>query len=152
MSAAALGSAIATKQIPQLILSAGNTGWPGYLANAGVGIAATVAASHFLGSKAASGAFVGALVILLDRIVMDQFSMASPYLSLAGVGTVRDGYYFHPVLVDERGTMITPRPVLSAEAALGLAQALIENHQEREGAGVEAVMEAYPQLAAMRTN
>jgi hypothetical protein len=133
----ALGSAIATKQIPQMILQSGNTGWEGYAANAVTGGVATWLAGTFLGKTAAQGALAGALVIILDRILTDQFSSLGPYLSLSGVGdatsygklgTIRDGYYFHPGLVDGNGQMVVPQPVLNDAVA--------------------AVVAAYPQIAA----
>lgn len=134
---AALGSAIAVKQLPQMILQTSNTGWEGYLANAVTGVATTWAAGTFIGRTAAQGALAGALVIILDRILTDQFSSLGPYLSLSGVGdatsygklgTIRDGYYFHPSLTDANGHMITPPSVLSD--------------------AVNAVVAAYPQIAA----
>ena len=133
----ALGSAVATKQLPQLILQTGNTGWEGYLANAVTGGLATWAAGTFIGKTAAQGALAGALVIILDRVLTDQFSSLGPYLSLSGVGdatsygklgTIRDGYYFHPQLLDANGRMITPQPALDD--------------------AVSAVVAAYPQIAA----
>jgi hypothetical protein len=134
--ASALGSAIATKQLPQLILQTGNTGWQGYLANAVTGGLATWAAGTFFGKTAAQGALAGALVIILDRVLTDEFSSLGPYLALSGVGdatsygklgTIRDGYYFHPSLYDANGNLITPQPVLSD--------------------AVTAVVNAYPQIA-----
>ncbi len=122
----ALASAVATKQLPQLILSEGNTGWQGYAANVVTGGLATWAAGAFIGKQAAQGALAGALVIVLDRFLTDKFSELGPYLSLSGVGdatsygklgTIRDGYYFHPGLVDSNGRMITPAPVLEDAVA-----------------------------------
>lgn len=132
----ALGSAIATKQLPQMILGAGNSGPIGYALNAGVALAATWAAGSFIGRTAGAGAFAGGLVIILDRVLTDNFSELGPVLSLSGVGdatsygklgTVRDGYFFHPGLVDGNGNMITPQPVLDQ--------------------AVQQVVAAYPQIA-----
>lgn len=134
---AALASAIATKQIPQMVLAEGNNGWQGYAANAAVTGLATWAAGKFMGPTAAQGALAGGLVIILDRILTDKFSSLGPYLSLSGVGdatsygklgTIRDGYYFHPGLLDGNGNMLTPAPVLQD--------------------AVNAVVAAYPQIAA----
>lgn len=133
---AALGSAVATKQLPQLVLKTGNTGWQGYLANLVTAGLATWAAGTFFGSKAAAGALAGGAVIVLDRVLTDQFSSLGPYLALSGVGdatsygklgTIRDGYYFHPSLVDHNGALMTPQPALDAAVA--------------------AVVNAYPQIA-----
>lgn len=133
----ALASAVAVKQLPQMVLGTGNTGAEGYAANAVVGIAATWAAGAFIGKSAAAGALAGALVIILDRVLTDQFSELGPVLSLSGVGdatsygklgTIRDGYYMHPDLRDANGNLITPQPVLDA--------------------AVQAVAQAYPQITA----
>lgn len=134
---AALAAAVATKQLPQLILSESNTGWQGYLANAVTAGLTTWAAGTFINKQAAQGALAGGLVIILDRFLTDKFSELGPYLSLSGVGdatsygklgTIRDGYYFHPGLVDSNGRMITPAPVLED--------------------AVNKVLQAYPQIAA----
>jgi hypothetical protein len=133
----ALGSAVAVKQLPQLILQTSNTGWEGYLANAVATAATTWAAGTFMGARAAQGALAGGLVIILDRILTDQFSSLGPYLALSGMGdatsygklgTIRDGYYFHPDLRDANGQLMTPAPVLNS--------------------AVQAVVAAYPQIAA----
>lgn len=133
----ALGSAVAVKQLPQMILGAENTGAMGYVANGVVTFAAAWAAGAFIGKPAAQGAVAGGLVIILDRVLTDNFSELGPVLQLSGVGdatsygklgTIRDGYYFHPDLRDNQGNLITPQPVLDASLANVLA--------------------AYPQLAA----
>jgi|SRR6185295_5508852 len=133
----ALASAAATKQLPQMILADGNAGWQGYAASAAVTAGATWAAGTFLGAKAAQGALAGGLAIILDRALTENFSQLGPYLKLSGVGdptaagklgTIRDGYYFHPGLVDSNGRMITPQPVIDD--------------------ALKAVLAAYPNVAA----
>ncbi len=127
---AGLGSAVATVQLPQLILQANNTGWMGYLANIGTGIAATLLAGSFAGPTAGKAAMVGAAVIVLDRILTEQFSAIGPYLQLSGVGdatqhhmgTIRDGYFLHPTMIDGTGNMIVPDPVTQAAIAAVLAK------------------------------
>lgn len=131
----ALASAVAVKQLPQMVLGTGNTGTEGYAANVVVGIAATWAAGAFMGKAAAAGALAGSLVIILDRVLTDNFSELGPVLSLSGVGdatsygklgTIRDGYFFHPDLRDNMGNLVTPQPALDA--------------------AVQAVAAAYPQM------
>lgn len=150
---AGLASAVATKQIPQLILGANNTGAWGYVAEAGTGIAATLLAAGFAGPTAGKAAMVGAAVILLDRVLTEQFSAIGPYLQLSGVGdatamhkmgTIRDGYYLHPTMLDASGNMIVPDPVTQAaiaavlakypQIAAPLAQAVQQNGGGRVGA------------------
>jgi hypothetical protein len=91
ISLAGVASGIVTKQLPQLILSTSNAGVEGYAANLATGLAVTLLASRFLGPKAGTGALVGALVVLLDRILSDQFSTLAPYLGLSGVSDGRIG-------------------------------------------------------------
>jgi hypothetical protein len=135
--AAGLASAVATRQIPQMILGANNTGWMGYGSNLLTGLVATWAAGAFGGPAAGRGAAVGMMVILLDRVLSEQVSPLSQYLSLSGVGdaaaysklgTIRDGFYTHPNLLNADGSLYIPDP-FSDDA-------------------VRAVVAKYPQLAA----
>jgi hypothetical protein len=135
-SVAGLANAVLTKQLPQLIFATGNTGVEGYAMNLATALAGAWAAGKFAGPKAGMGAMVGGMVILLDRILTEQFSSIGPYLALSGVGdataathmgTVRDGYYLHPTNVDGHGNMVVPDPVTQAALA--------------------AVLQKYPQLA-----
>ncbi len=134
---AGLASAVATRQLPQLVLNTNNTGVEGYFANFVTALLSTWAAGAFMGPKAAWGALTGGMVILLDRVLTEQVSPLGPYLTLSGVGdatamtkmgTIRDGYYFHPGLVDGSGNMVVPDPVTQA--------------------ALQAVLAKYPQLAA----
>lgn len=127
---AGLVSAVATRQLPQLILNAGNTGIEGYAANLATALLATWAAGALAGPKAAWGAVTGGLVILLDRVLTEQVSPIGPYLALSGVGdatamgkmgTIREGYYAHPGLVDGNGNLITPAPFTNAAVAAVMA-------------------------------
>ncbi len=132
-----LVSAVATRQIPQLVLGAGNTGWEGYLANAVTAVAMTWGLGAFMGPSAARGALIGGSVILLDRVLSEQISPIGPYLKLSGVGdanaysklgTIRPGFYTHPGLQNPDGSMYVPSPYTDAAVA--------------------EVMARYPQIAA----
>lgn len=134
---AGLASAIATRQLPQLILNTGNTGIEGYAANLVTALVSTWAAGAFAGPAAGRGALIGGMVILLDRILSEQVSPIAGYLSLSGVGdataysklgTIRQGYYSHPNLQNPDGSMYVPDPVTEA--------------------AVNAVVARYPQIAA----
>lgn len=134
---AGLISAVATRQLPQIVLSTSNTGIEGYAANLVTALAATWAAGTFGGPAAGRGALIGGMVILLDRVLSDNVSPISSYLSLSGVGdaaaysklgTIRQGYYSHPNLQNPDGSMYVPDPVTDAAVA--------------------AVLAKYPQLAA----
>jgi hypothetical protein len=126
-----LTSAVATRQVPQMILGPNNTGWKGYLANTLTGGAATWAANAFVSTEAAKAAFVGALVIILDRVLTEKVSPVGKYLSLAGVGdataatrlgTIAEGYYIHPTVYDASGNPIIPHEVTDAALAAFRAQ------------------------------
>ena len=85
-SVAGLAAAVATRQIPQLILGAGNTAMEGYFANAATALAATFGAGALFGPAAGRGALIGGMVILLDRVFLsDNISPISSYLALSGV-------------------------------------------------------------------
>lgn len=135
--AAGLGSAVATRQIPQLVLGANNTSWQGYGANLVTMLVATWAAGAMFGPAAGRGAAIGGGVILLDRVLSDTVSPISSYLALSGVGdhnaysklgTIRQGFYAHPGLQNPDGSMYVPDPYTDA--------------------AVQAVVAKYPQLAA----
>jgi len=128
---AGLASAVATRQLPQLVLAAGNTGVEGYFANFVTALLSTWAAGAFMGPKAAWGALTGGMVILLDRVLTEQVSPLGPYLTLSGVGdatamtkmgTIREGWYTHPGLVDGNGTLIAPDPYTQQAMAAMLAK------------------------------
>lgn len=136
-SAAGLISAVATRQLPQLILGANNTSWEGYGANFLTTIVATWVSGAVFGPMAGRGALIGGMVIVLDRILTEQVSPIGPYLQLSGVGdataysklgTIRTGYYTHPNLQNPDGSMYVPNPF--------------------NDAAVQAVLAKYPQIAA----
>jgi hypothetical protein len=123
---AALLSAVATRQLPQMLLGTNNTGWQGYLANLGAGMAATFAAHEFVSPAAAGAALIGSGVIVLDRVLTEQFSPVGQYLSLTGLGdataatslgTVSDGFYIHPTIYNSNGQPIIPHEITDAAVA-----------------------------------
>lgn len=134
---AGLASAVATRQIPQMILGVANAGMEGYAANIVTAAVATWLASKFGGPAAGRGALIGGSVIVLDRVLSDNVSPIASYLSLSGVGdhaaysklgTIRSGFFTHPGLQNPDGSMYVPDPYTAA--------------------AVQAVVTAYPQLAA----
>lgn len=136
-SAAGLASAVATGQIPQLVLGTANTGVEGYAANFVTALLSTWLAGSVAGPSAGRGALIGGMVIILDRILTENVSPLGPYLQLSGVGdataysklgTIRSGYYTHPNLQNPDGSMFIPPPF--------------------NDAAVQAVLAKYPQLAA----
>lgn len=134
---AGLVSAVATRQLPQLILSTSNAGMEGYAANAVTALVATWLAGAFGGPAAGRGAAIGGAVIILDRVLSDNVSPISQYLSLSGVGdhaaysklgTIRQGFFTHPGLQNPDGSLYVPDPYTDQAVA--------------------AVLAKYPQLAA----
>lgn len=136
-SVAGLASAVATGQIPQMVLGSNNTGIEGYGANFVTALLATWVAGSFAGPAAGRGALIGGMVIILDRVLTENVSPLGPYLQLSGVGdataysklgTIRQGFYTHPNLQNPDGSMYIPPPF--------------------NDAAVQAVLAKYPQLAA----
>jgi hypothetical protein len=132
-----LTAAVITRQLPQMLMKQNNTGWKGYAANVAAGLASTYAASRLAGPEAATAALIGASVILLDRILTEKVSPLGKYLALSGagdatatgnLGTIADGYFVHPVIVDRRGQPVIPHQITDASVA--------------------AMMQQFPQLAA----
>jgi hypothetical protein len=119
----ALLSAVLTRQLPQIVLGANNTGWKGYLGNVVSGAAGTFAAHEFIGPAAAQAAVLGSGVIVLDRVLTEQFSPVGKYLSLTGLGDatsatrlgeIAEGYYIHPTIFDAQGRPIIPHQITDA--------------------------------------
>lgn len=134
---AGLAAAVATRQLPQVVLGASNAGVEGYAANLITALASAWVAGSFAGPAAGRGALIGGTVILLDRVLSETVSPISSYLALSGVGdanaysklgTIRQGYYAHPGLQNPDGSLYIPDPFSDA--------------------AVQAVVAKYPQLAA----
>ncbi len=128
---AGLVSAVGTRQLPQMILKASNTGLMGYLYNAIAGAGLTFAAHEFLGENAAQASLIGSGVIIADRILTEQFSPIGQYLALAGagdataatsLGQISEGFFVHPVIYDKQGNPIIPHQI--TDAAVKAFQAL----------------------------
>ena len=85
-AAIAGGSLILTRQLPQLILGAKNTGLLGYATNIATMIAATILAGMAAGKEAGFAAGIGGGLYTLTRFLNEYFSPIGKYLSLSGVG------------------------------------------------------------------
>lgn len=147
-----LGSAVATRQLPQMFLADKNTGWQGYLANGVTALAATWGAGALLGPAAGRGALIGGVVIVLDRILSETVSPISTYLALSGVGdataysklgTIRSGFYSHPNLQNPDGSMYVPDPVTDAAVSAVVAR------YPGIAAPLAAAMNAGPRMGAV---
>jgi hypothetical protein len=120
---AALFSAVATRQIPQMILGSKNQGVEGYVANVATGAVATFAANHLVGADAANAAMIGAGIIVVDRVLTEKFSPIGNYLALTGLGdataatrlgAVAEGYYIQPTIYGPDGLPVIPHAFTDA--------------------------------------
>lgn len=81
-----VGGAVATRQLPQMLLGTANTGVQGYLANAAAILAVYVVASVFGSKRVAKMAALGGGVYLFMRVLNEKFSPIGQALSLQGLG------------------------------------------------------------------
>ena len=95
MTAAGIVNGIATRSLPQMVLGANNTGAMGYLANAGVAAAGAILAKYIAGTDAATGAIVGGMTALVQRIISDTMGANFPSLGLSGDLDFDLGYYIN---------------------------------------------------------
>lgn len=120
MGLLALLGMLATRQIPQMLLGAKNTGWMGYAANFGAMLAATTAASKFAGRQAGAVVGIGASLTIVERLLREQFSPIGKALSLSGLGDalaatprqlagIQPAYFPTPVSYDEAGRPVLPQ-------------------------------------------
>ncbi len=116
-------AAVATRQLPQMVLGADNKDWKGYFGNGLTAAAAAWAAAVFLGPSAGQAALIGGSVILLDRILTEKVSPVGKYLSLTGLGdataatglgTIADGYFVYPTVRDAQGNPVIPHEITDA--------------------------------------
>lgn len=135
-----------TRQLPQMVLQANNTGWIGYGANLATTLAAGYAADKFGGERQRNAALIGGGAYLVSRVLAEQFSPVGQYLSLSGLGdaqaatslgTVEDAYYPYPVVYDESGNPVIPRQIISA------AQAGMMPQQQQQQAAMAGVPSRY---------
>lgn len=94
---------VATKQLPQVILGAKNTGVIGYVANAVAAGVGGALITKFAGKAAGVAATFGGALYVAERIITEQFSSVGAALSLSGLGDaralgdIRTGYFPLPV-------------------------------------------------------
>lgn len=118
----ALLGLVATRQVPQLLLSTKNTGWLGYAANFGVAALSGALVSKFYNKDAGRLVFIGGSMYTVSRILTEQFSPIGRYFSLtgvgdaqaAGLGVIRNGYFPVPVVRDSNGNPMIPQAIVDA--------------------------------------
>lgn len=138
----ALIGLVLTRQLPQLVLGARNTGVIGYLANVLAAGLASAGIRKGMGPEAGNAALLGGGLYLANRVISEWLSPVSRYLSLTGLGDpgamiggprslrgIESGYFPLPVPLDAAGRAIIPseiRPappvMLPAPAAAGMGR------------------------------
>lgn len=124
----ALVGLVATRQLPQMVLQAKNTGPVGYLANAATAAAAAALANKMAGPPAGNMVLIGGAVYIMNRILSEYLSPVGRVLSLSGVGDaqaaslgrIKQAYFPYPVVRDKAGNVIIP-PEIDARAAVAAA-------------------------------
>lgn len=121
----ALIALVATRQLPQMVLGANNTGWIGYGANIASAVATAMVARSVAGEEAYRAALIGGVCYTASRVLTEQLSPIGQYLSLTGIGdaaaatslgTIEDAYQPYPVNYVDGAPYIPPQ-LLAAQAA-----------------------------------
>lgn len=121
----ALLGLIATRQVPQMVLGAKNSGWIGYIANLATAAVAAAAASRFVTKAAGQYVLIGGGLYTVSRVLTEQFSPVGKYFALSGVGdaqaaglgTIKSGYFPVPVVTDARNNPAIPSAIIDAARA-----------------------------------
>jgi uncharacterized membrane protein YuzA (DUF378 family) len=110
----ALVGLVATRQIPQMVLGAQNTGIMGYLANIAVTVVGAMIAGKMFGSEVAKAFGIGGGIYTVNRVLTDNMSPVGKVLSLSGIGDytalgdIQPGYFPLPVPTNGAGQPIIP--------------------------------------------
>lgn len=127
----ALVGLVLTRQLPQMLLGAKNTGFVGYLANIGVAAGASMIALKVAGEDAATGMAVGGGVYVVNRGIQEHLSPIGKYLSLSGLGDAMalgdlvegdEAYRPFPVVYNQDGQPWIP-PQIDARRAMAMIEA-----------------------------
>lgn len=113
----ALAGLAITRQLPQIALGSKNTDWKGYLANAGVALAASFAAGKFVSTRAGADVLIGGGLYLANRVLTEKLSPVGKYVALSGLangdaaatgkmGTIAPNYSPIPVTLDNQGNPV----------------------------------------------
>ena len=119
---------VAARQLPQAFFGAANTGWKGYLLNAGVGIIGYIGGRYAGKPQMGEDFAIGSGAYLVNRVLTEKVSPVGRALALSGVGDataatpaglgrVRRGYYPIPVDKDRNGNVIVPQTIVDAVKA-----------------------------------
>lgn len=133
----ALVGLVIARQVPQMLLGSRNQDWMGYAANFTTTVAASYAASRFVGKDAGRYIFIGGAVYTVSRILLEKFNPFGRYLTLTGVGDpqavglqgIQEGYFPVPVVYDKDGKAIVP--VAITDAARREAETVVQQQQQQ---------------------
>lgn len=130
MTLVALIAAFATRQVPQWLLGARNTGYVGYAANIATALSAAALAGKFASRQDSVFALVGGAVMTGSRVISEKFGSGPiRQLALSGVGDAsalsgaRRGVrgigpaYFASPPVYQNGKPVIPQEILEQAAA-----------------------------------
>ena len=118
----ALLGLVATRQLPQMVLGARNTGWVGYISNGVTALIAAAIANRTLGPTAGGPVLIGGGLYVVNRVFQEQFSPVGKVLSLSGLGDamalsgIEPGYFPLPVPTDAAGMPIIPSQIRALPA------------------------------------
>lgn len=98
----ALIGLVLTRQLPQMVLGARNSGIIGYVANFAAAMVSSFTASKVAKKKTGQAVMIGGMLYLVNRIISEQFAPVGKVLSLAGLGGKKAKYV--------GGTITTVKP------------------------------------------
>jgi len=132
--AAALAGLVATRQLPQMVLGANNTGWIGYLSNLGVATLAGIGAGMW-NKQIGWAVAIGGSLYTVSRVLTEKASPVGKYFALAGVGDasaagmgdLEAGYFPVPVVTDANNKPMIPEAIL--RAAVGASLQAVDQRQ-----------------------
>lgn len=122
----ALIGLVVTRQLPQMVLGARNTGAVGYLANIATTILSVMIGNRMAGKDVGQALGVGGGLYTANRFISENLSPVGKVLSLSGVGdamalgsprgmgTIMPGYFPTPVPTAADGSPIIPEQINAA--------------------------------------
>lgn len=127
MGLMAVLGALITRQAPQMILGAKNSGLMGYAANVAAALGAAALATRVTNRQDAMSVAVGGAVYTVNRIISEKTSGPIRALALAGVGDVQaipamgrgmrgigPAYFASPPAYDSNGQPVIPTQIIDA--------------------------------------
>lgn len=119
LAAWALAGGVGTASIPAMLLKEKNVGMMGYAANAASAFGLSFLADKFAGSRAAQGAMVGGVLMIMGRAIQDF--MGKNLLSFGSLGIYTPTWFYPPGnstgLLQTQGNPLPPAAVASGTGA-----------------------------------